>query len=138
VTIWRGCEAIKLKSGELRVVSANPAFYRQFKVSAAETERRLIYELDLGHWNIPELRDLLEKVLPRRSSFEDFEVTQRFPRVGRRVMLLNARRLEQHAAQPGRILLAMEDVTDWRRQRRGTWKAKKIIPKLNSKIKSPV
>jgi two-component system CheB/CheR fusion protein len=119
---------------ELRVVSANPAFYRQFKVSAAETERRFIYELDHGHWNIPELRELLEKVLPKRSIFEDFEVTHRFPRVGRRVMLLNARRLEQHAAQPGRILLAMEDVTDLRRQRRGAWKAKKNSPK----IKTPV
>jgi hypothetical protein len=49
-------------------------------------------------------------------------------------MLLNARRLEQHAAQPGRILLAMEDVTDLRRQRRGAWKAKKNSPK----IKTPV
>jgi PAS domain-containing protein len=98
----------------LRVVSANRAFYRQFKLDAAETERRLIYELGHGQWAIPKLRHLLERVLPKKSSFEDFEVQRDFPGVGRRVMLLNARRLEQRPAQPGRILLVMEDVTQSR------------------------
>ena len=96
---------------DFRVVSANRAYYRQFKASAVETERRLLYELGTGQWNVPKLRQLLEKVLPRKSSFEDFEVARDFPGLGRRVVRLNARRLEQAAAQPGRILLAMEDVT---------------------------
>ncbi len=104
-------EPLLVLDQNLRVVSANHAFYRQFKVSPAETERRLVYQLGRGQWDIPRLRQLLEKVLPEKSSFEDFEVAHDFPGVGRRVMLLNARRLEQHATQPGRILLAMEDMS---------------------------
>jgi two-component system CheB/CheR fusion protein len=104
---------------DLRVVSANRAFYRQFKVSAEQTERRLIYEVGNGQWNLPQLRHLLEKVLSKRSRFEDFEVEHDFPGVGRRGMLLNARRLEQPPTQLGRILLAMEDVTESRGPFRG-------------------
>jgi PAS domain-containing protein len=105
------------------VVSANRAFYRQFKVSAEQTERRLIYEVGNGQWNLPQLRHLLEKVLSKRRRFEDFEVEHNFPGVGRRVMLLNARRLEQPPTQRGRILLAMEDVTESREQSRNVKKA---------------
>ena len=107
-------EPLLVLDHDLLVVSANRAFYRQFKVGAAETERRRIYELGRGQWNIPRLRQLLEKILPKRSRFEDFEVAHDFPGVGRRVMLLNARRLEQRPALPGLILLAMEDVTESR------------------------
>ena len=109
-------EPLVVLDSDLRVVSANRAFYRQFKVSAADTERRLIYELGHGQWNLPKLRQLLERVLPKHGCFEDFEVAHDFPGVGRRVMLLNARRLEQHPTLPGRILLAMEEVTAARRR----------------------
>jgi two-component system CheB/CheR fusion protein len=109
-------EPLLVLDPDLRVVSANRAFCRLFRVSAAETERRLIYEVGNGQWDIPKLRQLLEKVLPKHSTFKDLEVEHDFPGVGRRVMLLNARRLGQPPAQRGRILLAMEDVTESRGQ----------------------
>ena len=56
------------------------------------------------------MRHLLEEVLPKNSSFQDFIVDQTFPQIGRRVLALNGRRLEGGAAQPGNILLAMEEV----------------------------
>jgi two-component system CheB/CheR fusion protein len=101
---------------DFRVISANRAYYRQFNASAGETERRLVYELGNGQWDVPKLRQLLEEVLPKNSSFEDFEVECDFPGVGRQVMLLNARRLEQAPAQPGRILLAIEGMAPSRGQ----------------------
>ena len=55
----------------------------------------MIYELGNQQWNIPELRTLLEDILPRNSFFDDFEVTHDFPHIGRRTMLLNARRLDR-------------------------------------------
>jgi hypothetical protein len=55
------------------------------------------------------LRRLLEEILPKTASFQDFVVDKTFPHVGRKVMVLNGRRIEQEAAQPGRILLAMEE-----------------------------
>jgi two-component system CheB/CheR fusion protein len=92
---------------EFRVQWANPAFYQLFHVSPAETEGQSIYALGNGQWNIPELRTLLEEILPRSTVFNDYAVTHDFERIGPRTILLNARRLD-HADF---ILLAMEDIT---------------------------
>ncbi|HWI67293.1 MAG TPA: hypothetical protein VNS88_02740, partial [Nitrospiraceae bacterium] len=59
---------------------------------------------------IPDLRSLLEEILPARTSFQDFVVNQEFPHIGRKAFALNGRRLEQDTTQPSRILLAMEEV----------------------------
>jgi len=100
-------------TAELRVSTANAAFYKTFTVRPGETNGRLIYEVGNGQWNIPRLREFLEDILPRNSFFDDFEVTHDFESIGRRTMLLNARRLntgEQDA--PRRILLAIDDITE--------------------------
>ncbi len=103
-------EPLLILDATLRVQSANRAFYQKFHVSPAETEGRLIYELGNGQWDIPDLRTLLEDIVPKSSVFDDFELEHTFPDIGRRVMLLNARKLQ--AGQHGELLvLAMEDVT---------------------------
>src|SRR3954467_5886704 len=103
-------EPLLILDATLRVQSANRAFYQTFHVSAGETEGRLIYELGNGQWDIPDLRTLLEDVVPKSSVFNDFELEHTFPVIGRRVMLLNARKLQ--AGHHGELLvLAMEDVT---------------------------
>ena len=103
-------EPLLVLDAALRVRSANSAFYQTFRVSADETENRLIYELGNGQWDIPALRTLLEDIVPRSSVFNDFVLEHDFPGIGRRIMLLNARTL--HAEL---VLLAMEDVTERRR-----------------------
>src|SRR4051794_25497069 len=107
-------EPLLILDTTLRVRSANRAFYQTFHVSAAETVDRLIYELGNGQWDIPELRTLLEDIVPKSSVFNDFELDHTFPAIGRRVMLLNARKLQ--AGHHGELLvLAMEDVTERKR-----------------------
>jgi PAS domain-containing protein len=59
---------------DLRVQSANPAFYQMFDVSPAETEGQLIYQIGHGQWDIPALRTLLEEILPRNTVFNEYEV----------------------------------------------------------------
>jgi PAS domain S-box-containing protein len=103
-------EPLLILDTTLRVRSANRAFYQTFHVSAEETVDQLIYELGNGQWDIPDLRTLLEDIVPKSSVFNDFELEHTFPIIGRRVMLLNARKLQ--AGQHGELLvLAMEDVT---------------------------
>src|SRR6186713_1172317 len=103
-------EPLLILDTTLRVRSANRAFYQTFHVSPGETEGRLIYELGNGQWDIPDLRTLLEDIVPQSSVFSDFELEHDFPTIGRRVMLLNARKLQ--AGHHGELLvLAMEDVT---------------------------
>ncbi|MBI2909487.1 MAG: PAS domain-containing protein [Chloroflexi bacterium] len=94
---------------DLRVLSANRAFYENFKTSPERTAGRLVFELGDGRWNIPALRKRLEEILSQDTSFEGFEVEQEFPPLGRRKMLLNARRIPFDGGQQ-RILLAMRDV----------------------------
>lgn len=99
----------------LRVKSANRAFFRTFEVSPEETHGQKVYDLGNGQWNIPHLRTLLEEILPRNSSFEDFEVEHSFPTIGRRSMLLNARRIHRADEKVDLILLGIEDITERRR-----------------------
>ena len=104
----------------LRVVSANRAFYATFEVNRDETEGRRIYELGNGQWDIPRLRHLLEDILPQNTNFEGFEVTHAFDTVGKKTMLLNARRIRKPGSHTDLILLAIEDITD-RKAAAHTW-----------------
>lgn len=100
-------EPLLILDPELKVKSANPAFYEHFHVNPEETQGRLVYELGNGQWNIPALRTLLEDVLPENNIFNDFEISHRFEQIGERVMLVNARRLDHIQL----ILLGIRDIT---------------------------
>ncbi|HYX37288.1 MAG TPA: chemotaxis protein CheB [Oligoflexus sp.] len=98
--------------GDLRVLTANRAFFHHFRVKPAETENVRIYDLGSGQWDIPSLRRLLEEILPSNERIEDYFIEEEFPIIGRRSMKLGARRLAQKAGIEARILLAIDDVTE--------------------------
>lgn len=95
----------------LRVLAASRAFYDVFRVELAETQGQSLFALGDGQWNIPALRHLLETIIPDRVAMDDFEVTHDFPGVGRRIMLLNARKVVYEDDPAITILLAFRDVT---------------------------
>lgn len=105
-------EPLLVLDKNLRVKSANNVFYKTFHVNEAETEGKSVYELGNRQWDIPALRTLLDKILPEKSKFEGFEVTYNFPKVGERVMMLNASEMHTKNGEEKSILLAIEDVTD--------------------------
>ncbi len=105
-------EPLVVLNHDLRIRRANASFYRTFRVTKEETENRLIYELGHGQWNIPKLRELLEAVIPRHTEFNDLEIENDFPVIGRRTMLLNARKLYRPGNNTEQILLAIEDITE--------------------------
>lgn len=96
---------------DLRVISANRTFYSFFQVVQEETEGKLVYDLGNGQWNIPKLKILLEDILPKNTFFEDFKVEHTFPKIGKRIIILNARRVYTAGEERPIMLLAMEDVT---------------------------
>jgi len=122
-------EGLVVLGWDLCVRSANQSFYRSFDVDPGETEGRLIYELGNGQWDIPHLRELLEEILPRETQFDDFEVEHEFERIGRRIMLLNARRLDHEHL----ILLAIRDVTD---ERRAAAQREALMGELQHRVKN--
>ncbi|MDP1689950.1 MAG: PAS domain-containing protein [bacterium] len=110
-------EPILILDKNLCVMTANDSFYRTFQVESSETENKLVYNLGNGQWDIPELRKLLEDILPKNSFFKGFEVDHVFPLIGRKVMILNARRIHfkedsETKLFPPTIFLAIEDATD--------------------------
>jgi two-component sensor histidine kinase len=111
-------EPLLVLDKDLRVVVASRAFYLAFKVDRQDVQGRPVYALGDGQWNIPELRLLLEKILPRHTVMEAYEVEQDFSGVGRRTMLLNAREVLSQRDAHTLILLAIEDVTEQRANER--------------------
>jgi two-component system CheB/CheR fusion protein len=105
-------EPLLVLDGQLRIESANRSFYRAFQVMPAETIGKFIYELGNRQWDIPHLRELLERILPQNNTMEDFLVEHTFEQLGRRTMLLNARRMDDSHNATQRILLAIEDITE--------------------------
>ena len=103
--------------GQLRITSVNSAFYRRFQVKPEEVVGRVIYDLGSQQWDIARLRELLEDIIPKHATFRDFRVDHEFPGIGRRTMLLSARRVQSTGEMPECILLAMEDVTERERDR---------------------
>jgi two-component system cell cycle sensor histidine kinase/response regulator CckA len=97
--------------GELKVLAANRAFYRSFQVSPQETKGRYLYDLGDGQWNIPALRTLLEKILPKDLMITGYEVEHDFPLIGSKTMKLSARRLTQGDGAEPTVLMALEDIT---------------------------
>lgn len=110
-------EPVLILDADLRVIAANASFYKTFQVKAKDTEKTVVYELGNGQWNIPDLRRLLEDILPRKTFFRGFEVTHKFPSIGDKVMILNARQIfckndSKFDDCPPIILLAIEDITE--------------------------
>ena len=95
----------------LAVISANRTFYAFFQVTREETEGKRVYDLGNGQWSAPKLKILLEDILPKNTFFEDFKVEYDFPRIGHKVMILNARRIYTKGDERPIMLLAMEDIT---------------------------
>ncbi|QRN96465.1 PAS domain-containing protein [Archangium violaceum] len=104
-------EPFLVLDSHLRVVTASRSFYESFQVMEAHTVGMPIYQLGNGQWNIPQLRHLLEEVLPENTRLRDFLVEHDFEQLGHRRMLLNARRISGRELGTQRILLSIEDVT---------------------------
>ena len=105
-------EPLLVLDKNLQIKTANNSFYKTFHVNEKETEAVLIYDLGNKQWDIPELRTLLEKILPEKSVFNDFEVTHTFSTIGERIMLLNAREVINKNSSEKLILLSIEDITE--------------------------
>jgi two-component sensor histidine kinase len=104
-------EPFLVLDADLRVLSASPSFYGAFKVEPGQTIGRLLYDLGDGQWDIPALRVPLETIIPERTAMDAFEVSHDFPTLGRRIMLLNARKVLYETSADTTILLAFTDVT---------------------------
>jgi two-component system CheB/CheR fusion protein len=101
-------ESFVIIGPDLRVIAANPIFYKTFKVVKLETEKKLLFDLGNGQWDIPELKKLLKEILPKKKVVRNYEVTHRFETIGEKTMQLNARQIDSVQL----IILAIEDTSE--------------------------
>lgn len=125
-------EAFLLLDDGPRVRAANRAFYETFRATPDETQGRLLYDLGAGQWDIPRLRLLLDEIIPRDGHLQDFQVELDFPDLGRRVMVLNARRVSETGGPGRRIFLAIDDVTEMHRARE---EARRLREELEERVR---
>ena len=120
-----------------RVKRATRRFYTKFNISESDTEGHYIYEIGNGLWNIPKLHELLDKVLPAKKELDDFEITQVFPSLGKRIMCLSARQFDNLNGE-ALILLAIEDITDKRKVEEGLAEAEQSLTESRERLKFAV
>lgn len=104
-------EPLVVLDEDMRVVTASRSFYRTFLLDPEETRGQLLYKLGGGEWDIARLRLLLGQIIPEQGAMEDFEVEHDFSAIGKRTMLLNARKVFYREGSRVNILLSIEDVT---------------------------
>ena len=108
-------EGLLVLDSDLTIRFANRSFCDTFAVAPEDAVGRKFYELGNGQWGIPELRSALETIISGGKSIEAFEVDRFFPSIGRRAMVLNARKVYRPGNKIQQILLAIDDVTEQRR-----------------------
>jgi PAS domain S-box-containing protein len=118
---------------DMTIVAANKAFLTIFGITEAETQGRRVAELGQRQWDVPALRDLMERVLPENKPFESFEIEDDFPGLGRRVFNLNARKIFRPGNHIHRLLLVFEDVTDRKQRERD---AQALTNEISHRIKN--
>ncbi|MDO9107907.1 MAG: PAS domain-containing protein [Coriobacteriia bacterium] len=103
-------EPLLVMDSDMRVISANPSFYKTFKLTPEATIKKVLYNLGNNEWDITALRNLLEDLLPNEIDLQDYVVETDFPNIGHMKMVLNARQIYQEGKGTNMILLAMDEV----------------------------
>ncbi len=111
-------EPLLVLDSSLKVIKANRAFYTLFKVNEKDALGVRIYDLGNTEWDVPELRTVLEKIIPEKSIVQDFQVTHTFPKIGELILRVNAREVKSDNISQKLILLSIEDITEKEKEKK--------------------
>ena len=126
-------EPLVVLNSKFEVISASQSFYQTFRETPEGTTGRILYNLGNKQWDMPKLHELLEIVLPKDVRFENVEIEHDFPLIGHKIMSLNARRIDGEGGTTQLILLAIEDVTEFKAKQDET---KNKLEELDTKNKN--
>jgi two-component sensor histidine kinase len=105
-------EPLLVLDEDFKILAASDSFHNSFKIIPGQTFHRPFFTLDDGAWNIPELRQLLGRVLAEPDAIEAFALTHEFPRIGLRNLLLHIRKVRFDERNRTPILFGVEDITE--------------------------
>lgn len=104
-------EPLIVLDSDLRVNTANEAYYRTFDTSRDKVEGQLFYEINDSQWDSPDLRKLLKQIHAENKNIHDFKIEKKFSSIGQRILLLNASPMIMEGKM-AKILIAIEDITE--------------------------
>jgi len=104
-------DPILILDGAYNIRKANPHFYEMFGIDREVTEGRSLFEIDNQSWEVPEVRNLLSRILPENLGAENYELELSL-KDGQHSLLLNARQVIDKTNQTQLIFLVIEDITD--------------------------
>lgn len=102
-------EPLVALDGKFQVMAANSSFCSLFSTNRNAMVGQSFFDLGNGEWNIPKLRELLETILPENSQIENFVVEHDFPKIGRKQITIDARRIYREDVGTEAILLAFKE-----------------------------
>jgi hypothetical protein len=98
------------------VLTGNRGFFATFRAGRDGTVGHSLFALGNGQWDIPELRRLLSDIITKSTAIIGYQVNADFPAIGRRTMLVSARRLALPDNNSTSVLIMFEDATEKRRE----------------------
>ena len=112
---------------DLKIVLVNPAFEQLFGVAEAQAVGQSVLDVARGALNTPALRGRIDALILDGRQFSDAEINDALPGLGTRHLIMNGRKLVREGGRPSLILLAIEDVTDQRRDEADVRKLAAIV-----------
>jgi two-component system sensor histidine kinase DegS len=120
-------DPVLILDNNLRVRKVNESYLKTFRTTATAVMNHSVFKLGRRSWESPRLRTLLQRILPRRTAFADFEISQQFPKIGRRTFVLHGRMLSQDPGHREKILLGMQDITERKKIEEALCKAEILL-----------
>ncbi|MDB5203489.1 MAG: signal transduction histidine kinase with CheB and CheR [Ferruginibacter sp.] len=92
------------------IITANAAFYKTFYLSPNETIGKVLFELQDNGWEIPGLRNQLQKIITQQKVLIETEKTFTFPFIGERTICFNIQPIKKENGDQ-LIVVALDDIT---------------------------
>jgi two-component sensor histidine kinase len=103
-----------LVDGDLKVVAASASFCRDFQIAPASVPGTRFSRLGEGEWDAPQLNSLLEGTASGAAEVHAYEFDFKRDGQARRLLVIDARKLDYDDKEQVRVLLAIADVTEAR------------------------
>ena len=103
-------EPLLVLTPDLRIKSANQAFYKTFFMAEKQTLGKVIFDLQDNAWDIPGLKERLVSLRKHKTDSSEWEVSWTFPGIGKRTICFKAKLIPEESGRE-LILMALDDIT---------------------------
>jgi len=104
-------EPVIILDKSLTILSANKALFKNFKFPKSKLLRTNLLDFADQSPEIKQLTERLRALSTHKISFDEFELTHTFPKIGERTLLINAKRIEFGDFATDFLLLGLQDIT---------------------------